>query len=315
MLPHNDFFDKGHGYGMRNSMNVNLYKIIKLPGTPDLEVLLGHIIGLNLEDRIKRIGNSDIRLDQIAPPGTPGNTSSFWMLDFIKMRFDHGPGKVGRTTAIEGFDLEDDQGFGEETAALFDPATGYLCVQYNHHGVRASAMQDYFNQMLVNPDNVTAYELRVKLDSSADVKLAQKQFITKISYKIAPTDLSPALRNANVGLASALSMNEQQGGNTLEMTISAARGENLLTKAARPLIEALRNIRSSDVQNQTHALTHFEVSGRVDEFSRMDAIDMLSPKLQVTIGELSLGSDRRYTMNSRWIGLQRAIRGWNAVLT
>lgn len=300
---------------MRNSMSVNLYKIIKLPGTPDLEVLLNHITGLDLEERIKTIGNSDIRLDQIAAPGTPGNTSTFWMLDFIKMRFDHGPGKVGRTTAIEGFDLTDDQGFGEEAAALFDPASGYLCVQYNHHGVRASAMQDYFNQMLVNPNNVTAYELRMKLDSSADVQLAQKQFITKVSYKIAPGDLSPALRNANVGLASALSMNEQQGGNTLEMTISAGRGGNLLTQAARPLINALRNIRASDVQNQTRVLSQFEVSGRVDEFARTDAIDMLSPKLQVTMGELSLGNDRRYTMNSRWIALQRAIRGWDAVLT
>lgn len=299
---------------MRHAMNVNLYKIQTLPHTPALEVVLRYIATLPLENRIKRIGMHDIRLDSIAAPHTDGNTSDYWMLDFIKLRFDHGPGKVGRTTAIEGFDLSVDQGFGEETAALYDPASVYLAVQYNHHGVRASAMQDYFNQMLDNPDNITAFMLQMKLDSSADVKLAQKQFITKVSYTVAPAQLTAALRDADVGLARALAINELQGGSKMELTIRAARGGNLLTGPARSLINALRNIRINDVQQQTRTLSHFEIAGRVDEHSRTDAIDMLSPKLQVTIGELSLGADRRYTMTSRWIALQRAVRGWVAIM-
>jgi hypothetical protein len=30
--------------------------------------------------------------------------------------------------------LEEGQTFAEETAALYDEATGYMVVQYNHHG-------------------------------------------------------------------------------------------------------------------------------------------------------------------------------------
>lgn len=300
---------------MRNSMNVNLFKLNTSPGVASLDVLLLYIASLPLEDRVRKVGSFDVRLDHVAAPGTEGNTSSFWMLDFVKMRFDHGPGKVSKGTALEGFTFGRDEGFGEEAAALFDPATHYLAVQYNHHGVRASAMEEYFNLMLANAPGIPGYQLRAKLDSTSSARLANKKFITKISYKVEPDKISPELRNADVSLAQALRMNAQQGGAMMELTIGAKRGDNLLTDMAKSLINTLRQVRQEDVDNGTDALRHFEVYGKEEKIARSDAINMLSPKLEKRIGELSLGPDRRYTLPSRWIALQRVIRGWAEQLT
>lgn len=294
-------------------MNVNLYKLQSVPGTPLLTDILTYINLLPLTDRLKRVGNFDIRLEHIAPPRSADNTSDFWLLDFIKLRFEQGPGKVGRSTPIEGFNLADDQGFGEEAAAIFDPATQYIAVQYNHHGVRATSMQDYFNQFLSGGANVIAYSFAIKLDERSDVRLAQKNFITKVKFKIAPSKIIAGHRNADIGLSTILDFNSQQNGGNIELTIKAAKGENLRNGPVMSLIRALKLIRTDDVEEDITALTQFEVVGRNDILGRADSINMLAPKLQVVIDQLSLGGDRRYTILSRWIGLQRAMRGWHEI--
>jgi hypothetical protein len=299
---------------MAGKMNVNLYKVTRGTGVAPLEELLAFAASLSLEDRLRRVGSYDTRLEHIAPPNSEGNTSDWWLLDFVKLRYEQGPGKAGRSTPIQGFDMDDDQGFGEETAVLYDPATKYMLVQYNHHGVRASRIEDYLNQMHHNPDNASYYTLKLKLDESSEVRLARKQHIAKVHFKIDASQMSAALCEADVGLTRALELTEMQDGQTLEITISAAKGKNLRTKAIRSLVDALRGVRVDDEENNNTTLRQFDIQGREDEFGKKEAINMLAPKLQTTIDQLSLGPDRRYTILSRWIGLQRARRGWAHII-
>lgn len=299
---------------MAGKMNVNIYKVLETAGAPPLDHLLEQVEGLDLGSRLRRVGDFDMRLEHIARPHSAGNTSDFWMMDFVKLRYEHGPGKAGRGTPIQGFDMDDDQGFGEETAALYDPATKYLVLQYNHNGVREGKIKEYFSQLVHDPENIAHYQFRVKLDESSEVKLAKKQYIAKVHFKIDSSKISAAYRQADVSLERALELSDQQDGQILELTISASRGKNLKQGAVTSLINALRGVRKDDISNDTGGLREFEIFGREDEHSRAEAINMLAPKMQVTIGELSLGSDRRYTLLSRWIGLQRARRGWDRVI-
>lgn len=298
---------------MAGKMNVNLFRVSASTGLPPLEEVLEQLVGQSYEDRLRRVGTYNMRLEHIAPPHSPGNTSDYWMLDFVKLR-EQGPGRAGRNTPIEDFEMNDEHAFGEETAALYDPATRYMLVQYNHHGVRAPGIQEYFNQVQHNPDGLSSYFLRIKLDESSEVRLARKQHISKVHFKIDASKMSAAFRNADVGLARALELTEMQDGQTLEITINAGRGRNLRRGPIQSLINTLLGVRADDEANDNGSLRQFEIQGREDELGRQEAINMLSPKLETTISDLSTGNGRRYTLLSRWIGLQRARRGWAHII-
>jgi hypothetical protein len=299
---------------MASKMNINLFQVSREPNTADLIDLLDQVSTLQLEDRIRPMSFGQMRLDVIAQPGSAENASPYWLLDFTKLRFDHGPGRVGRTTEISGFDLSDDEGFGEETAALYDASHNCMLVQYNHHGVRAASIEAYLNAISHVPDGVSGYKLAIKLDPSAEIRLAQKNFITKIRYKIATGRLTEAHREAGLSLREALALSEEQRGGSIEVTISAPRRENLLTTSARSTIHALQQMVAADRQQDTRVVTQFEIEGRLDVVDRADAINMLTPKLNVAVDGLLLGDDRRYTRRSRWDGLLRARRGWREII-
>jgi hypothetical protein len=296
-----------------HSLKINLYKVNTAPGTPPLADLLAGIVNDPLEDRVRRIGNVDLRLEHIAPPNTAGNATNYWLLDFIKMRMDHGPGKVGLTTAIEGFALAADEGFGEETAVLYDPDTDYAVVQYNHHGVRGATLQRYLSTY-DQRDPSTGYELVLKLDETSEAKLAGKDYVTKVHFKIAPLQITAAHAANNVSLTRALALNDDQSGSTIELTIAASRGENLLQRGVSSLINNLRLWAQADVDQDTHALTQFQIEAKANLIDRAEKIDMLMPALQAKIDGITLGPDRRYTLDSRWTALNRARRGWREIV-
>ncbi|XYJ09455.1 DUF6731 family protein [Telluria sp. B2] len=276
--------------------------------------LLQGVSDLPLEARIRRISYGEMRLDHVEPPNSENNASPYWLLDFVKLRFEHGPGRVGKRTAIAGFDLGEDEGFGEETAALYDVETGYILVQYNHHGVRASAIENYFNVLDHDPGAVRGYEMVMKLDATSEIKLAQKNFITKLSFKIAPGKMTAAHRAANVSLDQVLRLNAEQHGNTIEVKIAAAPRENLVTQKVFATIDALKRMVAADQEEGTRVVSQFVVNGKVDALDKADAINMIAPKLEVTVDQLMLGDDRRYTKRSRWDGLLRARRGWQDII-
>ena len=295
------------------TIKVNLYKLTVADVASSLPDLLAQIDGDALVDRIRTTGRFDVRLEYILAPHSAGNDTNFWLLDFIKLRMDHGPGKVGKTTAIEGFALGDDEGFGEETSVLFDPATNYLLVQYNHHGVRGASIARYFSNYN-HADVASVYEMDIKLDDSSEAKLAAKNIITKVHFKIAPAQMTAAHRINNVSLGRALALNDDQSGSTVELTISANRGQNLATRSANGLLNSLKSLMRADRAQDTNVLTQFDVEAKAQLTDRAEKIDMLLPALQAVVDGVEMGPDRRYTVASRWTALIRARRGWAAIM-
>jgi hypothetical protein len=255
------------------------------------------------------LGTQEIRLESLLPPGGVSNPTPYWFLDFTRLRFAHGPGKASKTQAIQGFALTENEGFGEETAALFDPSSGYILVQYNHFGVRASSMRDYLACFVAG--QIRDYEFRVKFDETSEAKLAQKQILTKIHFKIAPASMTATQRSADIGLGMALDMNDSVHGQSVEVIISSGQNRNaaLSSKAARGMIRSLKKLVGID-----DIVEKFEVSGRSAVGERSEAIDMLAPKIEQVIDGIVMGPDRRYTQKSRWDALLRARNGWSALI-
>lgn len=295
---------------MVDAMRVHLYQVTNGQNTPAIETVFAAVQATPMAQRLRELGNSEIRLESILAPGGNANPTAYWFLDFTRLRFEHGPGKASRTAPVQGFTLGENEGFGEETAALYDPGRGYLLVQYNHFGVRASSIRDYLSFFIAG--QIRDYEFRAKFDDASEAKLAQKQILTKIHFKIAPTNMTDAQRAANVGLGQALELNDSVRGQSVEVVISAGQSKNamLSSKAAMKIINGLRSLIGSDQD----VVDKFEVSGRTAIGERAEAIDMLSPKVEQTIDGIIMGPDRRYTQHSRWNALLRARNGWNNLI-
>lgn len=299
---------------MPGEMTVHLFRVSRDQGTPSLETLLRQIERDELEARLKVVGHQEVRLESILPPHVDENDTPYWLLDFAKIRFDHGPGRASRVAAIEGFDLDENEGFGEETAVLFDARHRTMLIQYNHYGVRSSAIQHYFN--IYEDDVLRGYGLGVALDEDAGVKFARKQILKKIHFKIAPPKMSAAQRRAGVGLGQALELNDNLNGANIEIIISAGRQQNAMLNHQRVhnVVAALRRLVGHDDEREEAVVQKLEILGKENELAAAESVNLLVSKLETKIPGLNLGDDRRYTQRSRWDALLRARLGWRGII-
>lgn len=300
---------------MAGEMAVHLFDVRRFNGSPRLDVLLEQIAADDLTARLKLVGQQEIRAESIQRPNSDGNRSPYWLIDFTKIRFEHGPGKASREEPIEGFDLAEDEGFGEETAALYDPRFQVLLVQYNHFGVRASTIGHYFSLYNYEEDAIRSYDLLMRMDENADLRFASKEVIRKLHFKVAPPKMTSRQRAGNVSLGRALDVSDSLGAETIEVVISAGRSANssLSIDRARAMVAKLMGMRPTDGDNDP-VLTKLEVTGKESPVDPTDVLNLIAPKLEVQIADLELGRDLRYTQQSRWAGLIRARNGWARVL-
>jgi hypothetical protein len=299
---------------MANSkkLRVNLFEVIRGDRDEPLEVILDYLSGVDIENRLRRVGTSDVRLEYVLPPGADGNATQFWLLDFVKFRDTHGPGKAAKDAAIQGFDLQPEDFFGEETAALYDPATNHLLLQYNHNGVKSSPIEMYINTFFAEYRGLSSYQFRIKLDQTSELRLARKQHVTKIHFKIAPLKVTSAHRQSGVSLDRMLELSDKHASETIEITISAGRGKKLQKVAE--IIDGLRTFTRADREQDTHVVSQFNLEAKAAMEERAESINMLLPALVMEVPGVEQGLDRRLTLRSRWDALVRARRGWTEII-
>ncbi|WP_157776548.1 DUF6731 family protein [Nitratireductor aquibiodomus] len=116
-------------------MKIHAYEAAQ-KGPRTLEELLRCIHRQPLENRFY-LGEEGIRLEDVV------ERDGLWFADFVAPRGGHGPGKMKRSRPLEGIQLQEDERFGEDTGMVYDPATRYAAVQYNHFGPRIKAIENY----------------------------------------------------------------------------------------------------------------------------------------------------------------------------
>jgi hypothetical protein len=91
---------------------------------------------LPLDQRLIDLSGTKLRIEEAVSGG------NLWSVDFATIKHE-GPGRAAVDAPIEDFDLEDQEGFGHETALYFDASTQFLTLQYNHYGPRIARIQSY----------------------------------------------------------------------------------------------------------------------------------------------------------------------------
>lgn len=285
-------------------MKIHAYKLESSDGSAALESVLHKVESeSNLRRRIRLINQVELRAESVE------HQDGVWLLDFVRIRTSNGPGKVGRDSEVEGFSFEEEEGFGEETAALYDPATGYMLVQYNHFGVRVNAIADYLSAYDGVENNL--YTFKPKFDEGVERRLLKQGVTRKLAFAIDLSRMSDQDRQRGLPLTEAIELGRKSGADRVRIEISVQGGKDKsLLQPVQNTIDSLRGIFG---QNPA-AVRKLEVSGKEDEEAVTEVLDLLGHKLSVEINDLVLGDDLRYPRSERWRALLRAKNGWKNIL-
>lgn len=282
---------------------VNLFKVNHSDGTEKLSQLLKQIAADPIDKRVRSINGVNYRLET-AEKRKDGS----WRLDFVKFREGHGPGKVSAKKPLEGFELDADDYFGEDTAAIYRPKHKYMVLQYNHWGVRHSAIQQYLSSYVdVDPPNI--YTLRPKLDLEVDRRLQHKTIIRRLEIGIAVNHMTAADRKADRSVADVSAIGEAFGADRVYISVSVSGRDPKRSLIGK--IKQLAKTFTKDVSDD--AQQRLVIFGKDTPEAEVEALDLLEQKLTFT-AKIHLGSDRRLAFDDRCDALDRAATRWKHLM-
>jgi len=286
-------------------MTVKVFSVSSTPENFPLEAVLATLSKVPLERRNSNLLNGDVRLEEIIAPkdGAP-----YWLLDFVRLRYSHGPGRAGKQRKVVGFDMGNGDGFAEETAMLYYPKSKLLFVQYNHFGVKDGSAEIYFGRFGPK-DVIVGFELNPVLDKNVESKLAKADQFTFLTLKVAPGEIDRKWVEDDIALGRALSLYEETKAPQIEITLSVGRSNTTLpTKVTRKAISALQRT----IGNKSNAVQKARVIGRnsEDNTSVNEVLDLIAPSLRYTVGVKQDQKTLRFTRDSRFSGLKEAYAKW-----
>ncbi len=289
-------------------ISVHLYQVV--PHDPKksapLEKLIERIGGKPHADRIRNVGHSEVRLEAIDKTG-----EGYLLMDFVRLRFESGPGRADRKKEIEGFHFSPGEGFGEETAALYDPSTQHMIVQYNQHGVRSGRIAEYLSN--IDSEPVNQYELEPRFEPHIEHRLARKHIVRAFRFRIATRHLHKVDRDAGVSLTDSLKLGGHFDAETIDVTLRAARAKRSSSLNLDEFRRAYRWLRQR-IGVDEHSVDAAFLIGKDDPDSKAEQLNLLGHRLKETFTDLSIDADLRYPREQRWSALLRARGGWDKVL-
>lgn len=286
-------------------MKIDLYKLEPV-GNHDLDGKIRRVLDMPLEERNRQRQKVYYRIE------TAQKIRHRWLIDFVQLRLDHGPGRAGLSSPMTNFEMEAGEGFGEDVGLLWDPRNDYCAVQYNHHSVRARAMAEYLSTVL--PDQPHLMTLQPVLDRAFAARLRQKTIYKKLEVTVSVPLLDHndyAQGNSVIGAARALL---GSGVQTMHLTISAGRRE-LHRGMISNFVDWARGQEEADAgdgaANTRSALSSAKLTGKDDEDSASEVLDLLSQRV-TTHESVRTGAGVRFTRDDRWNALERAFDRWHS---
>lgn len=288
---------------MTKMITINLFDVDSTPQTVQkLSDTLDEFNGLQLNQRWR----GDIRLEQILkiPAGSYPKLPQLYHLDFAKKR-EVGPGKLGDAVPVSGIQMRKDEDFGEETAAIYVPSKKWLLILNNQAGIGPTRMAEYFNAVDPGSSRHFAYSVSPKLDPSVLQRLGGMKNLTSVDIT-ATVDALDAT-NSQLGTAVAVATKPTKA-ERISITLGANSGRKKLNfLSSKPVIDLVGKLRVKG-----DAVTVLRVTGEDPTTGKKDqVINLLEHKIkrQYRADELKV-VDHRYTIQSRWDMLDKALLGW-----
>ena len=229
-----------------------------------------------------------------------------FLLNFNRLRMNNGPARGNLAGELTSFDLNDDEGFGEEAAALFDPETNAFIVQFNHFSVSATRMAEFVQEF--NPSTISNYDLIPILRQDVLAVLRRQKMIKQISFTTCPAWLSDEDIKSNNALSSSLrDQSMRDFGGNLTIVMQAAPNDEL-RGMKQPLI-SLVGLAAGWKGLKKKAISKISISGKEDDDKKLETLDLLNARVSTKIS-VNTGSDKRVPKEERWRALRQAYMQW-----
>ena len=281
-------------------MKMELYKLDK-PSGFDLKARINHIMRQEIIRRNRERTGGVMRLEQVEKRG------NLWLCDFVKIRTDHGPSKAGENAPAQGFELGPNDGFGEETALLWNTTNDWCVMQYNHYGSRSKAIAEYL-ALYIHTDPVELHFLP-KIDDDIQAKIHHKKLVNKISVSLSPKDISDADYDYGASLGAASKILKSSNADHIEIILSARR-KNRLGFTLPDFMGWLDRIRGNADHSPVGAA---HATARENEDDAPEVLDLLHNRI-VTEEDILPGADKRYPIKDRFDAIHRAHDGWTNLM-
>lgn len=256
-----------------------------------------------LSQRIQNIYDQRYRVDFVHQ-----DKDGLWTLDFVKFREGAGPGKTHPDRMTEGFDFDDDECFGEEAAALYNPKNNHFYIQYNHHGSRHTIITEYLKNYAPGLPNLKLLPI---FDSDTESKYRSTGLFRKLEFTISAKTLSLEDRHQGRSLNSALDFGRSHGGERISVSISSGRSNDccLSLQNVRHTVNTIQGL----IGSEQYKVEKLEVSRREKEGFPSELLDFLGQRLCLEY-EVEPGPDKRLPFELRRSFLKSACIEWADVL-
>ncbi len=276
-------------------MKVHFFKVALENSSEGPISLIDGIRMLPLPDRDIDVNGKYMLLETVDVAGESGDVRE---LDFTQRRVQNGPGHSRRGQLTADFDLGQDAGFGEQTAAIL--SSNYMAVQYNHYGVRPSAIAAYLGRFLPNESFVA---LRPVLADDAFARLRRSHKQTRLEFAFNASEITESMAG-QVGLAEALRL--QSATSAGHINISLSLGEDRRGGPLRNIVEVVSAI------GRATGLTALKVAVKQDADATTEVLDLLEQRETVLVpdDQLRMTDGLRFTYESRIDALRRVFGSW-----
>ena len=283
-------------------MKIHFYKITTENSNDNVSSLLDRINESALSERERTINNKPVYLEFCR-----SRSDGSYELDFTLRRIQNGPGHSRRGIETRDFDLEEDAGFGEQTAAIWSPL-GKLAVQYNHNGIRPGTIGDYLQRFLIgsNENEMPMLTLVPEVAANAFARLQNSEAHTRIECTIDTGNITQEMADIDASLRFALQSREDTGAGRISFTLSLGYNRGGMGLNRNSSMNMLRRLMANNNVKRLKAQVRNDVDGSLeilDLFEQRETREFPNKNLEKTPG-------LRYTRSSRINAIRTMFDQW-----
>ena len=281
------------------TMAIHAFRVVSREGeTEKLSHLLEAIQKDKLESRYRQVGFTPVRIESIQ------RDNDTWLLDIVRFRENHGPGKAARDTQTKGFSFDDGEEFSEETACLYNSTSRLLFLQSNYHGVKNGKLESYFSNY--RRDKANSYKLEPCLLEKADAfQRRQKSRSFEVQVDLRQLDYE-AVKKYDANLIKAAYAHGQPLSNTLTINLGVGRGKGWLPPSANELLSKLYHL----FIEHPASVKKLQANILPPESDTCELVDLVAHRWKHEVA-IDQGEDKRFPRSERFRHLQIAYNSYS----
>ncbi|QDU44325.1 hypothetical protein Mal52_28040 [Symmachiella dynata] len=277
---------------MSKSVAIDFFKVECSDGKEFAEVL-------KEAKKVKRVKRTFGVLGKYLRLHELSKSSGVWRGETINIRMDAMPSKASLSGDLDAFELDPDEGVGEETAFEYHPDLNVLVLQRNRHGVTMTS----FCRLFEHASRIEYVELQPILQKHAMKRFLAMQHIRSLEISIAGANNPSIVEDASLTDTKFIDAMRILDGPSVQLSVSMGyeRSGSLSASGVFQFIKGLINRGTEgDVE-----LRKLRVSGAKDQSDPLEVIDLIKDRI-VEMAEITLDDDRRLPYEERRDALSQA---------